>query len=91
MGKIFRFLGLSVGILQMASMTENGRKAFVYEPEVRSGVEEQDQVRLVDRSWPTRRTSLTVRITNLVSTIYGITGSQQERQGPARALLRHHR
>ena len=49
MGKIFRYLGLSVGILQMASRTENGRKAFIYDPEVRSGIEEQDQVRLVDR------------------------------------------
>ena len=49
MGRIFRFLGLSVGILQMASRTENGRKAFIYDPDVRSGIEEQDQVRLVDR------------------------------------------
>jgi len=29
MGAIFRFLGLSVGILQMASRTEHGRKAFL--------------------------------------------------------------
>ncbi len=49
MGKIFRFLGLEVGILQMAARTENGRKAFVYDPELRSGVEEQDQLRMVDR------------------------------------------
>ncbi len=49
MGKIFRFLGLSVGILQMAARTENGRKAFVYEPAVRSPIEEQDQLMIVDR------------------------------------------
>jgi preprotein translocase subunit SecA len=49
MGKIFQFLGLSVGILQMAARTENGRMAFVYDPEVRSPIEEQDQVRMVPR------------------------------------------
>ena len=49
MGRIFRFLGLSVGILQMASRTENGRKAFLYAPDNRSGIEEQDQISLVDR------------------------------------------
>ena len=49
MGKIFRFLGLSVGILQMAARTENGRMAFVFDPELRSPIEEQDQVRMVQR------------------------------------------
>lgn len=49
MGTIFRFLGLSVGILQMAARTENGRMAFVYDPEQRSPIEEQDQVRMVNR------------------------------------------
>jgi preprotein translocase subunit SecA len=49
MGKIFRFLGLSVGILQMAARTENGRMAFLFDPEVRSPIEEQDQVRLAPR------------------------------------------
>ncbi|MCB2210147.1 hypothetical protein KQH62_04570 [bacterium] len=49
MGKIFRFLGLTVGILQMAARTENGRMAFIYDPEVRSPIEEQDQVRMVPR------------------------------------------
>jgi preprotein translocase subunit SecA len=49
MGTIFRFLGLLVGILQMAARTEHGRKAFVYDPSVRSPIEEQDQVRMVDR------------------------------------------
>ncbi len=50
MGKIFRSLGLSVGILQMAARTENGRKAFLYDPTQRSPIEEQDQVSMVDRS-----------------------------------------
>jgi len=49
MGTIYRFLGLSVGILQMAARTENGRKAFLYDPDQRSPIEEQDQVRMVDR------------------------------------------
>ena len=49
MGTIFRFLGLSVGILQMAARTENGRMAFIYDPEQRSPIEEQDQVRMVHR------------------------------------------
>jgi len=49
MGTIYRFLGLSVGILQMASRTEHGRKAFVYDPSQRSPIEEQDQLRMVNR------------------------------------------
>lgn len=49
MGTIFRFLGLSVGILQMAARTENGQQAFVYEPAVRSPIEEQDQLMIVQR------------------------------------------
>jgi preprotein translocase subunit SecA len=49
MGTIYRYLGLSVGILQMASRTENGRMAFIYDPEQRSPIEEQDQVRMVNR------------------------------------------
>jgi preprotein translocase subunit SecA len=49
MGKIFRFLGLEVGILQMAARTEHGRKAFVYDPEVQSAIEDQNQLRMVNR------------------------------------------
>ena len=49
MGKIYHFLGLSVGILQMAAATENGKKAFLYEPEKESPREDQHQMRLVDR------------------------------------------
>ncbi len=33
MGAIYHFLGLSVGILQMAAATENGKKAFLYDPD----------------------------------------------------------
>ena len=49
MGQIYRFLGLSVGILQMAVRTEHGRKAFIYEPAERSPIEEQDQLSMVNR------------------------------------------
>jgi len=49
MGAIYSALGLSVGILQMAARTEHGRKAFIYDPTQRSPIEEQNQVRMVDR------------------------------------------
>jgi preprotein translocase subunit SecA len=49
MGPIYAALGLTVGILQMASSTENGKKAFLYDPERHSPREDQDQMRLVDR------------------------------------------
>ncbi|PJH75883.1 MAG: hypothetical protein CO064_04340, partial [Anaerolineae bacterium CG_4_9_14_0_8_um_filter_58_9] len=49
MGPIFDTLGLSVGILQMAAATENGKKAFLYDPAKESSREDQDQLRLVDR------------------------------------------
>jgi len=49
MGAIYRSLGLSVGILQMAARTEHGRKAFIYDPSQRSPIEEQDQLLMVDR------------------------------------------
>jgi preprotein translocase subunit SecA len=50
MGTIYRFLGLSVGILQMAARTENGRMAFLYDPDQRSPIEEQDQLKMVQRN-----------------------------------------
>ena len=50
MGAVYRFLGMSVGILQMAARTENGRKAFLFDPTVRSPIEEQDQLQMVDRA-----------------------------------------
>jgi preprotein translocase subunit SecA len=49
MGAIYHFLGLSVGILQMAAATENGKKAFLYDPEKESPHEDQDEMRLADR------------------------------------------
>ncbi len=49
MGAIYHALGLTVGVLQMAASTENGKKAFVYDPEKESTREDQHQMRLVDR------------------------------------------
>lgn len=50
MGPIYDFLGLKVGVLQMASRTENGRKAFVVDLEKTSPFEDQHQLRMVDRA-----------------------------------------
>jgi preprotein translocase subunit SecA len=49
MGAIYGFLGLTVGILQMAAATENGKKAFLYDSQKESPREDQDRMRLVDR------------------------------------------
>ena len=49
MASIYHALGLSVGVLQMASRTENGLKAFLVDLEKRSPFEDQDQLRLVER------------------------------------------
>lgn len=49
MGPIYHTLGLSVGILQTAATTENGKKAFLYDPEHDSPQEEKHKLRLVDR------------------------------------------
>jgi preprotein translocase subunit SecA len=49
MGAIYHFVGLSVGILQMAAATENGKKAFLYDPEKESPREDQNEMRLVER------------------------------------------
>ena len=49
MGAIYHFLGLSVGILQMAAATENGKKAFLFDPTRESPREDQEGMRLVDR------------------------------------------
>jgi len=50
MGAIYHFLGLSVGILQMAAATENGKKAYLYDPEKESPHEDQNEMRLVERA-----------------------------------------
>ncbi len=49
MGPIYDFIGLSVGILQSAASTENGKKAFLYDPTKESSQEDQHQLKLVDR------------------------------------------
>ena len=49
MGPIFHFLGLSVGVLQEAARTENGRKAFVFDPDHSSAQEDVHRLRMVDR------------------------------------------
>ncbi|MDW8277912.1 MAG: hypothetical protein RMJ85_07820 [Anaerolineales bacterium] len=49
MGPIYHKLGLKVGVLQMAASTENGKKAFLYDPEKESPREDQHQLRMVER------------------------------------------
>jgi preprotein translocase subunit SecA len=49
MAPIYDFLGLSVGVLQMAAVTENGKKAFLIDLEKESPHEDQHQLRMVDR------------------------------------------
>jgi len=49
MAPIYHLLGMSVGVLQMAARTENGRKAFIVDLEKSSPFEDQHQLRLVDR------------------------------------------
>jgi len=49
MAPIYNLLGMSVGVLQMAARTENGRKAFIVDLEKESPFEDQHQLRLVDR------------------------------------------
>jgi preprotein translocase subunit SecA len=50
MAPIYHALGLSVGVLQMATRTENGKKAFLVDLEKTSPHEDQHQLRLVDRA-----------------------------------------
>ncbi|HMK09215.1 MAG TPA: hypothetical protein VK449_09320, partial [Anaerolineales bacterium] len=50
MGPLFHLLGLLVGVLQEAARTENGRKAFVFDPTRDSAQEDVHRLRLVDRS-----------------------------------------
>jgi preprotein translocase subunit SecA len=50
MGRIYDALGLSVGVLQEASRTDNARKAFVFDPARESPQEDVNQLRLVPRS-----------------------------------------
>ncbi len=50
MAPIFQALGLSVGVLQMAARTENGKKAFLVDLEKESPHEDQHQLRMVPRA-----------------------------------------
>ncbi|HKI55088.1 MAG TPA: hypothetical protein VJ987_13255, partial [Anaerolineales bacterium] len=49
MAPVFHMLGLSVGVLQMAAVTENGKKAFIVDFERESPHEDQENLRMVDR------------------------------------------
>lgn len=49
MAPIFDFLGLTIGVLQMAAHTENGQKAFLIDLNKTSSQEDQHQLRLVSR------------------------------------------
>jgi preprotein translocase subunit SecA len=49
MAPIYHLLGLSVGVLQMASRTENGRKAFLVDFDRESPHEDQNYLRMEDR------------------------------------------
>ena len=50
MAPIYNALGMSVGVLQMAARTENGKKAFIVDLEKSSPHEDQHQLRLVPRA-----------------------------------------
>ena len=49
MAPIYHTLGMSVGVLQMAARTENGKKAFLIDLERTSPHEDQHQLRMVPR------------------------------------------
>lgn len=49
MAPIYSSLGLSIGVLQMASRTENGQKAFIIDLEKTSAIEDQNQLVMVNR------------------------------------------
>jgi len=50
MAPIYDFLGLTVGVLQMAAVTENGKKAFLVDLDKESPHEDQHQLRMVNRA-----------------------------------------
>ena len=50
MAPIFDFLNLSVGVLQMGSRTEGGKKAFLVDLQKESSIEDQHQLVMVDRA-----------------------------------------
>ncbi|GAB4542466.1 MAG: hypothetical protein Fur002_12810 [Anaerolineales bacterium] len=50
MAPVYQMLGLSVGVLQMAAATENGKKAFLVDSSRESPHEDQHHLRLVERA-----------------------------------------
>ena len=50
MAPIYQALGLSIGVLQMAARTENGKKAFLVDLDKESPHEDQHQLRMVPRA-----------------------------------------
>ncbi len=50
MAPVYQALGMNVGVLQMASRTDNGRNAFLVDLEKSSPHEDQNQLRLVNRA-----------------------------------------
>jgi preprotein translocase subunit SecA len=50
MAPIYNALGLTVGVLQMAARTENGKKAFLVDQEVESPHEDQHHLRMAPRA-----------------------------------------
>ncbi|MCX8062804.1 MAG: hypothetical protein N3D16_09500 [Anaerolineales bacterium] len=50
MAPIYNALGISVGVLQMAARTEEGKKAFIVDLERQSPHEDQHQLRMVPRA-----------------------------------------
>jgi len=50
MAPIYDTLGLSIGVLQMASRTENGNKAFLVDLQKTSSFEDQNQLVMVNRA-----------------------------------------
>jgi preprotein translocase subunit SecA len=49
MAPIYQALGLRVGVLQMAAVTENGKKAFLVDFDRKSPHEDQEHLRMVER------------------------------------------
>ena len=48
MGSIYHALGMTVGVLQEASRTDNARKAFLFDPGRESNQEDADKLRMFD-------------------------------------------
>ncbi len=49
MAPLYQLLGMSVGVLQMAARTDNGKNAFIVDFSIQSAHEDQNQLRIVPR------------------------------------------